>query len=93
MWFVSTHAFNTHKLIVAVAPLTLICSKNQIPKWRGRGKVFNITGQPSRLLPLGALASRRTWRRLATKVGTTNNLPSDRLSDALCFTDCAFRLA
>ena len=27
------------------------------------------------LSPLGALASRRTWRCLATKVGTTKNLP------------------
>jgi len=45
MSFVATHASNTHKLNVSVAPLTYICSKNQIPKWCGR--VFNIKGQPS----------------------------------------------
>jgi len=45
MSFVATHASNTHKLNVSVAPLTYICSKNVIPKWHGR--VFNITGQPS----------------------------------------------
>jgi len=45
MSFVATHASNTHKLNVSVAPLTYICSKNQNPKWSGR--VFNITGQPS----------------------------------------------
>ena len=50
MWFVSTHAFNTRKLNVSVATLTQICSQNQIPKCRGRGKVFNITGQNSRQL-------------------------------------------
>jgi len=47
MSFVGTHASNTHKLNVSVAPLTYICSKNQIPKWCGRDKIFNITGQPS----------------------------------------------
>jgi len=46
MSFVATHASNTHKLNVSVAPLKYICSKNQIRKWRGRYKVFNITGQP-----------------------------------------------
>jgi len=44
MSFVATQTSNTHKLNVSVAPLTYICSKNQIPKWSGR--VFNIKGQP-----------------------------------------------
>jgi len=47
MSFVATLESNTHKLNVPVAPLTQICSENQIPKWRGRDKVYNITGQPS----------------------------------------------
>jgi len=48
MWYVATHALNTHELIVSVALLSLICSKKQIPKWRRRCKFFSITGQPFR---------------------------------------------
>ena len=48
MWFVATYALNTDKLNVYVAPLKLIYSKNQIRKWCGKGKVFNITALHSR---------------------------------------------
>jgi len=59
--------------------VSLICSKKQIHKWRRTCNFLNITGQNFdkyfQLSPLGSLASWRIWRRLATNVWTTKNLP------------------
>jgi len=77
MWFVATHALNTLKLIGSVAPCHRIVAR--VRSLNGAEGVRSSTLQDTLLnkqfhvSTVGALASRRTWKCLATKVGTTKN--------------------
>jgi len=75
--FYVTHALNTRKLIGSVAP----CHRFVARVWflNGAEGVRSSTLQDTlinkefQLLPVGALDSRRTWKSLATEMGTTKD--------------------
>ena len=75
--FYATHALNTRKLIGSFGPRNRF-----VPRIRSINGAEGVTSstildsllyKQFQLSPLGALVSRRTWKCLATKVGTTKN--------------------
>jgi len=78
-WFVAADALNTRKLIVSIAPFHRFVARirylNGVERVRSSTLQESLLNKEIQISPLGALASRRTWKRLATKVSTTKNLP------------------
>ena len=83
LWFVATDALNKRKLIVSVAAfhrfVARIRSLNGVEGVRSSTLQDSLLNKSFQLPPLGVLVSRRTWKRLATKVWTTKNLPRMQL--------------
>jgi len=72
LWFVATDALNKRKLIVSVAAfhrfVARIRSLNGVEGVRSSTLQDSLLNKSFQLPPLGVLVSRRTWKRLATKV-------------------------